>query len=149
MASSRGINILREQTASHSGLPFKMVEPMNTSFMSTYRFWAGTAIASSLFLVKVTPQNSIWHNLLWTAASVFFLEWFIYGVYVVILWPKLLSPLRHLPGPSVCPSTIIVRRSLSLGLLYLGWLILQRPFRSDCEGTIRLASTAMGQPSSQ
>lgn len=78
-----------------------MVENMNTNFMSTYRFWAGTSIASSILLVKLAPHYSIGGSYTWTAISLFLVQWLMYGTYAVILYPRFFSPLRHLPGPPV------------------------------------------------
>jgi len=79
----------------------KMVENMNTNFMSTYRFWAGNSIASSILLVKLAPAYSIGGSYTWTAVPLFLLQWLAYAIYSIILYPKIFSPLRHLPSPPV------------------------------------------------
>ncbi|ERF74949.1 hypothetical protein EPUS_05157 [Endocarpon pusillum Z07020] len=72
---------------------------MNTNFMSTYRFWAGTSIASSIFLVQLAPEYSVGGSYIWTAVPLFLLQWLVYAFYSIILYPKFFSPLRHLPSP--------------------------------------------------
>lgn len=54
----------------------------------------------SFALVQFAPQYSVSQSLIWTAVSIFILEWFVYELYDVIVYPKFLSPLRHLPQPS-------------------------------------------------
>jgi hypothetical protein len=77
------------------------MENMNTSVMSTYRFWAGTSIASSVLLVHLAPEYSVGGSYTWTAIPLFLLQWLVYGVYSVVLYPRFVSPLRHLPSPPV------------------------------------------------
>jgi hypothetical protein len=83
------------------GPAVKMVENMNTNFMSTYRFWAGNSIASSILLVKLAPAYSIGGSYTWTAVPLFLLQWLAFAIYSIILYPRYFSPLRHLPGPPV------------------------------------------------
>jgi hypothetical protein len=81
-----------------------MVENMNTNFMSTYRFWAGSSVAASILLVNLAPKCSVGGSYTWTAVSLFLLQWLVYGIYAIILYPRYFSPLRHLPSPPVCHS---------------------------------------------
>lgn len=66
-------------------------------FLSTYRFWVGSSIAGSVLLVRLAPQYSLRHSYSWTACAIFLLQWFISGVYNILIYPHFVSPLRNLP----------------------------------------------------
>ena len=74
----------------------------NIDFASTYKFWAGTSIAVSILLIVWAPHYSLGRSYIWTALSFFALQWVIYGIYAVVIYPRYVSPLRHLPTPPVC-----------------------------------------------
>ena len=57
------------------------------------------AVTSSVTLVKFLPQYSARQSYFLTALSVLLLEFIVWAFYAVILYPKFLSPIRHLPGP--------------------------------------------------
>lgn len=67
--------------------------------MSTYKAWTCTSIASGVFLVHFAPGYSLGRSYTWTAVALFLLQWLVYGIYSVILYPRFFSPLRHLPSP--------------------------------------------------
>ena len=69
-------------------------------FMSSYRTWVVSSLASAIGLVRFFPHLSIRHSYTLTALAVFSLYWVVYGIYSVIIWPRFISPLRHLPGPA-------------------------------------------------
>jgi cytochrome P450 len=71
----------------------------NRSVFSTYKAWATSSIATSLLLVYLAPTYSVGGSFTLTAASIFCLQWLVYGIYAVIIYPRFLSPLRHLPEP--------------------------------------------------
>ncbi len=71
----------------------------NNSFLSTYRCWAASSVATAFLVVKLAPQYSIWGSFFLTATLLFCCQWLIYGIYAVIVYPRFLSPLRHLPEP--------------------------------------------------
>ena len=72
-----------------------MVGP--TTFWSSYTFWTGSSIAASILLVKTAPEYTLGHSIAKTATAIFFAQWLVYGIYAVLIYPKYLSPLRHLP----------------------------------------------------
>ncbi|KAK5078683.1 hypothetical protein LTS08_006351 [Lithohypha guttulata] len=72
-----------------------MVGP--TTFWSSYTFWTGSSIAASILLVKAAPEFTLSQSVTKTAIAIFFAQWLVYGIYAVILYPRYLSPLRHLP----------------------------------------------------
>lgn len=71
------------------------------NFFSTYRFWAGSSVVSSVLLVNFAPQYSICQSYYWTAITVFLSQCLVYVVYAVVIYPRYLSPLRDLPMPKV------------------------------------------------
>src|SRR5271154_4419615 len=77
-----------------------MAVEMKTNFMSTYRFWAGSSIAASILLLKTAPQFSVRHSYFWTAITIFSFQWLVYAIYAVVIYPRFVSPLRHLPQPT-------------------------------------------------
>jgi hypothetical protein len=81
------------------------MDKMNTNFMSTYRFWAAVSTTSSVIIVHLAPKYSVGGSYIWTAVSLFLLQWLLYGVYSIVLYPKFFSPLRHLPSPEVSRSS--------------------------------------------
>jgi cytochrome P450 len=77
-----------------------MAGSIDMSTFSSYRVWAGTSIVGSLLLNKLAPQYSLLHSYLLTAASIFAIISLVYYIYAVVIYPRLLSPLRHLPMPT-------------------------------------------------
>jgi cytochrome P450 len=71
-----------------------------TNPLNSYRVWAGTSIAGSVLLLKLAPQYSVRHSYPWTAAAIFFSICLVYYIYAVVIWPRVFSPLRHLPQPT-------------------------------------------------
>lgn len=67
--------------------------------MSTYRFWAASSLSASILVVAAVPEYSIRNSVLWTALLLFGTQWLVYGIYAVIIYPRFVSPLRHLPQP--------------------------------------------------
>ena len=65
----------------------------------SYRGWVLTAAVSSFALVTFVPQFSIRQSYVWTGLAVLLLEYAIWFIYAVVLYPHYLSPIRHLPGP--------------------------------------------------
>lgn len=68
--------------------------------LSTYKEWFAVAALGSTVLAQVRPEYSIRQSYFLTASIILLLEYLAWVVYAVILWPRYLSPLRHLPGPS-------------------------------------------------
>lgn len=67
------------------------------------------SIVGTLGLVQFAPNYSILNSYLGTF-SVLFVILFIAGIlWRVILWPKLFSPIRHLPSP---PVGVVIPHSL-------------------------------------
>ncbi|EXJ53876.1 hypothetical protein A1O7_09212 [Cladophialophora yegresii CBS 114405] len=73
-------------------MPFKF-----PAFLSTYSFWAASSIASAVLLVQFTPQYSLRQSYSWTASTLFALQWLVYFLYSVFIYPHYTSPMRHLP----------------------------------------------------
>ena len=67
---------------------------------ASYAVWAGIAIISTVLVQHFTPRYSIVRSYFWTATTAFFAQYLIYFVYAVVIYPRLLSPLRRLPQPS-------------------------------------------------
>ena len=59
-----------------------------------------TSLAAPLVLLSV-PQYTLTTSYVTTAPLILVLQLALYVAWCTILWPKFLSPLRHLPGPSV------------------------------------------------
>ena len=76
------------------------MDSVSNTLLSTYRFWATSSIATSLLLVKFAPRYSVVGSFSLTATFLFCCQWLIYGIYAVVIYPRYLSPLRHLPEPS-------------------------------------------------
>jgi cytochrome P450 len=67
--------------------------------MSTYKYWISESIAGAFLLrALVAPRYSILHSNVWTGAILFALHWLVYGFYMVIIYPKFISPLRDIPS---------------------------------------------------
>jgi cytochrome P450 len=66
-------------------------------FVSTYRFWALSSLATSTLLVRLAPSASIRQSYIWTAILLFLAHCLVYFVYSTFIWPFYVSPLRHLP----------------------------------------------------
>jgi cytochrome P450 len=58
----------------------------------------GLAAGTSLILERLAPQASL--GIFTTSTILFFLQFVIYETYIIILYPRFLSPLRDLPTPS-------------------------------------------------
>lgn len=58
-----------------------------------------TSIGVSLLLERLDPALSIRHSHAWTIATLASIQFLLWLIWRVILYPKLFSPLRHLPGP--------------------------------------------------
>ncbi|KAF2837523.1 cytochrome P450 [Patellaria atrata CBS 101060] len=57
------------------------------------------AAATSNLIPRLTSVKlSLW-SYFWVAAGFYSIQVVVFGFYHVILWPKFLSPLRHIPGP--------------------------------------------------
>ena|SRR2546423_9509792 len=69
--------------------------------LATYPFWLGSSLIASVLLVNFAPHYSVHKSYPWTAAVLFLCQWIIYGVYTVVIYPRFISPLRHLPQPKV------------------------------------------------
>jgi hypothetical protein len=69
-----------------------------------YALWSVTSVLASVPLVLFAPKYSIAGSYAYTAAAFFFFQWFAFGIYWVILYPRFVSPLRGLPQPKVCMS---------------------------------------------
>lgn len=67
-------------------------------FYSSWGFWAGSSITASIILINFTPL-SVNKSFTATAVVLFCLQWLVYGVYTVLIYPFFLSPFRHLPQP--------------------------------------------------
>jgi hypothetical protein len=78
------------------------MESPSGNVLSTYKFWLGSSFVASVLLVKLAPHYSINESYPWTAAVLFFSQWIVYGLYAVVIFPRFISPLRHLPQPKVC-----------------------------------------------
>lgn len=68
-----------------------------TSFWGSYTFWAGSSITAAVALVSTAPEFTVSQSIIKTAVSFFFVQWTIYFIYSVLLYPRYFSPLRHLP----------------------------------------------------
>ena len=60
-----------------------------------------TSAVLSALLVRTVPEYSIQSSYIWTFLTIVAVRLLIFGTWVVIIWPKFLSPLRHLPQPPV------------------------------------------------
>jgi len=69
--------------------------------MATFQVAAAVAVAESFVVLRVAPQYAMGGVWVWNFIAVFFLYLFGIAVYSIILYPKLFSPLRTLPGPKV------------------------------------------------
>ncbi|KIW62872.1 hypothetical protein PV04_09764 [Phialophora macrospora] len=67
------------------------------AFLSTYKFWATSSIASAALLVQLAPQYSVRGSYSWTASAVFALQWLACALYSILIYPYYTSPLRHIP----------------------------------------------------
>ncbi|KAK4936808.1 hypothetical protein LTR10_022397 [Elasticomyces elasticus] len=73
-------------------MPFQFPE-----FLSTYRFWAISSSVSSILLVKLAPSISIYQSYAWTTIILFLLHFTVWFIYNTFIYPRFVSPLRHLP----------------------------------------------------
>lgn len=109
-----------------------MVEPMKTSSLNTYEFWSVCSISSSILLVHYAPVNlSVCHSVPLTAGALFLSWWLIYGIYAVVLYPRYLSPLRHLPTPKVRGTPKVSHVHHCVITFRPGQLFLWRPYEAD------------------
>ena len=60
-----------------------------------------SSILGAAFLVRFAPKYSVSASYTYTVLALFSVQLFALFTWSVILWPKLLSPLRHLPQPNV------------------------------------------------
>lgn len=67
-----------------------------------------TAVESAAVVVLL-PQYLPEHPLLWVFVRLIGLNIAAYAFYRITIWPRLLSPLRHLPGPSVSAIMTMLR----------------------------------------
>ena len=70
-----------------------------TNMFSSYNFWIGSSLLTSAALVRLAPEYSIRDSYFWTAIVLFFSQWLVYGTYAIVIYPRFISPLRHLPSP--------------------------------------------------
>jgi hypothetical protein len=78
----------------------------------TWRVGALISLAASSLLALLAPDYVIASSLLRTFMVLFLAQISLTSIYQVFLYPKLFSPLRHLPGPSVSSPRAVERRSL-------------------------------------
>ena len=75
--------------------------------MAPFKIFLGTSIAITILLkiqnVPYLPSRS----LVMTGFEIFAIETVAWLVWRCLLYPNLFSPLRELPGPSVCPLYIL------------------------------------------
>ncbi|OCK76578.1 cytochrome P450 [Lepidopterella palustris CBS 459.81] len=57
------------------------------------------SILLSLFVNQYAPAYSVCHSFYWTATALFSAQVLLHAIWSIIIYPKLLSPLRHLPTP--------------------------------------------------
>lgn len=81
--------------------PDPRMESPSGNVLSSYRLWLGSSLIASVLLVKIAPHYSIKESYAWTAAALFLSQWIVYGFYAVVIYPRFISPLRHLPQPKV------------------------------------------------
>jgi hypothetical protein len=67
-------------------------------------FVVATAIESVLITLAV-PQYLPAHPLLYVFWRLFALQFTVYSIYVLSIYPRFISPLRHLPGPTTVSSS--------------------------------------------
>jgi hypothetical protein len=60
-----------------------------------------SSITAAVALVQLFPQYSVRGSYALTFAPIFLLQFLGLATWSVILWPKLFSPLRHLPQAPV------------------------------------------------
>jgi hypothetical protein len=60
----------------------------------------------ALLVVLAKPDLLPQHFLVWLTVSLAAINSFIYLVYTVEIYPRWISPLRHLPLPKVCSSKL-------------------------------------------
>lgn len=68
-----------------------------TTFWSSYTFWLGSSITASMILVTTAPAYTLGQSVAKTATAVFFTQWIIYAIYAIVIYPRYISPMRHLP----------------------------------------------------
>ena len=64
-----------------------------------YPIWIGLSILISILLSAFAPQYLIGRSFFWAVVAAFFAQCFLYLFYAVVIYPRFLSPLRHLPQP--------------------------------------------------
>jgi cytochrome P450 len=75
------------------------ISKFDRNFFTSWSFWAGSSALTALVLSKYAPQYTIWQSFKWTAIALFLTQWLMYSIYVVVIYPRYVSPLRHLPEP--------------------------------------------------
>ena len=74
-----------------------MAYELEKSFFESWTFSAGASFAASILICETLPPSTYTSSYLFTATTILLLESVILGIYNAILWPRFLSPLRHLP----------------------------------------------------
>lgn len=74
-----------------------MAYKLEKSFFESWTFSAGASFTASILICETIPPSTYTSSSLFTATPILLLEFMILGVYSIILWPRFLSPLRHLP----------------------------------------------------
>ena len=70
-----------------------------------WQFITISSLAGSFGLVRLAPQYSPSRYFIATFVLVFLGEIIAAIIWQAILWPRFISPLRHLPEPPVCPTS--------------------------------------------
>lgn len=107
-----------------------MVSPMETNFMSTYRFWAASSLSASILVVAAVPEYSIRNSVLWTALLLFGTQWLVYGIYAVIIYPTVYLiqfGIRIRDGIEILSQSCILTSSISQQVTLTLW-----PFQHSC-----------------
>ena len=75
--------------------------------MAPFKIFLGTSIAIPI-LLKVQNESYLpSRSLMMTGFEIFAVQIVAWLVWRCILYPNLFSPLRELPGPSVCPLYVL------------------------------------------
>ena len=74
-----------------------MAYELEKTFFESWTFSAGASFAASILICETLPASTYTSSYLFTATTLLLLESVIIGIYNIILWPRFLSPLRHLP----------------------------------------------------
>ena len=63
-----------------------------------------TSAVEAVALSRLAPTLSPFQSLLGTFATLFFVQFSVWAVYAVFIYPLYLSPLLDIPEPKVCPT---------------------------------------------